>query len=188
MPWQLLQDPSFLRLLVSIDQDFADQVRAAGCSCGGVLHLAIYPRKPRGLERKDRADFCSRLSFCCSVCRKRSTSMSVRFLGRRVYVMLSVVLMSTRAVERMPAAASLSKCLAVPMRTLGRWREWWTAQFPQTSLWQAAGARFMPPPAVEQFPASLLERFVGSPAEALLRFLVFLSPLSVRPIALNGGH
>ena len=117
MPWQLLQDPSFLRLLVSIDQDFAEQVRAAGCPCGGVLHLAVYPRKPRGLERKDRADFCSRLSFCCSVCRKRSTSMSVRFLGRRVYVMLAMVLASTRSVTCMPAAAQLSAWLRVPRQT-----------------------------------------------------------------------
>lgn len=188
MPWHLLQDPSFLQLLVSIDQEFAAQVRASGCPCGGVLHLAVYPRKPRGLASTDRADFLSRLSFCCSVCRKRSTSMSVRFLGRRVYVMLSVVLTSTRAVERMPAAAQLSSWLKVPRQTLARWREWWTAQFPQTALWRAAGSRFMPPPDAQQFPSCLLERFVGSPAEALLRLLVFFSPLSVRPIALNGGH
>lgn len=178
MPWHLLQDPDFLQLLVSIDQEFAAQVRASGCPCGGDLHLAVYPRKPRGLAPADRAGFLSRWSFCCSVCRKRRTSMSVRFLGRRVYVMLSVVLMSTRAVERMPAAAQLSAWLQVPRQTLGRWREWWTAQFPRTLLWQAAGSRFMPPPDAQRFPASLLERFAGQPAEALLHLLRFLSPLT----------
>ena len=34
--------------------------------------------------------------------------MSVRFLGRRVYVMLAMVLASTRSVTCMPAAAQLS--------------------------------------------------------------------------------
>ena len=188
MPWHLLQDPSFLQLLVSIDQDLAAQARACGCSCGGVLHLAVYPRKPHGLAPADRDDFVSRWSFCCSVCRKRSTSRSVRFLGRRGYVMLAVVLASARAVERMPVARELSAWLKVPRQTLGRWREWWTAQFPQTSLWRAAGARFMPPPDALQFPASLLERFVGQPAEALLHLLLFLAPLTTRLVAPVGGR
>ncbi|MGH8531021.1 MAG: hypothetical protein ACRETN_14440 [Nevskiales bacterium] len=115
--------------------------------------------------------------------------MSVRFLGRRVYVMLAVVLMSTRALEGMPAAARLCAWLQVPRRTLRRWRQWWTTQFPQTPLWQAAGARFMPPPDVHLFPASLLVCFVGPAEQALLRLLVFLSPLTVRCVVTpRHGH
>jgi hypothetical protein len=37
----------------------------------------------------------------------------------------------------------------------------------------------MPPVAVAQLPASLLERFAGTPAERLLSLLRSLSPLSV---------
>jgi len=188
VPWHLLQDPSFLQLLVSIDQEFAAEVRACGCPCGGVLHLAVYPRKPRGLASADRADFLWRWSFCCGVCRTRSTPMSVRFLGRRVYVMLAVVLASARSVECMPVAKELSAWLKVPRQTLARWREWWTAKFPQTSLWQAAGARFMPPPDALRFPASLLERFVGQAAEALLHLLLFLAPLTTRLVAPGDGR
>jgi len=114
--------------------------------------------------------------------------MSVRFLGRRVYVMLAVVLASARSVECMPVAKELSAWLKVPRQTLARWREWWTAKFPQTSLWQAAGARFMPPPDALRFPASLLERFVGQAAEALLHLLLFLAPLTTRLVAPGDGR
>ena len=82
-------------------------------------------------------------------------------------------------------AARLSGLLEVPVRTLERWRHWWRDEFPQTPLWQAAGARFMPPVVTEHGPTSLLERFAGDAEGALLRLLVFLSPLTVRPINLR---
>ena len=88
----LLHDPKFLALLLRIDHDLAASTRADGCRCGGVLHRADYPRKPRGCPIEVRDDHCSRLSFCCSVCRRRATSRSVRFLARRVYFALAVVL------------------------------------------------------------------------------------------------
>jgi hypothetical protein len=45
----LLFDASFFSLLLRIDQDLAQQVRAGGCPwCGGMLHRASYRRKPRG--------------------------------------------------------------------------------------------------------------------------------------------
>jgi hypothetical protein len=46
----------------------------------------------------------------------------------------------------------------------------------------------MPPVATEQCPASLLERFVGDAEEALRRLLIFLSPLTVRAVALREGR
>lgn len=45
-----LTDSRFYRFLFELDQDIARQVQADGCSCGGVLHSARYPRKPRGLR------------------------------------------------------------------------------------------------------------------------------------------
>lgn len=90
----LLQDPKFPALLLRIDHELAEQTRSEGCGCGGALHRADYPRKPRGCPREVRPDYSLRLSFCCAQCRKRSTSKSVRFLGRRVYLALAVVLVS----------------------------------------------------------------------------------------------
>ena len=186
----LLQDLKFFQLLFRIDQELAAQARAGGCLfCDGVLHCADYPRKPRACLLEVQEDFATRFSFCCNLCRKRCTAMSVRFLGRRVYLGLAVVLVSARHAGQIPAAARLGEALAVPIRTLERWRKWWLEQFPLTPLWQAQCARFMPPVAVLDLPGEFLERFAGKAGEPLLRLLVFLAPLSVRPlIAVREGR
>ena len=176
----LLYDPKFLALLLRIDHDLAAQTRADGCPCGGALHRADYPRKPRGCPVEVRHDHSSRLSFCCSVCRRRATSMSVRFLARRVYLGLAVVLVSARPAGPTPAAARLGLALGVARRTLARWRVWWREQFPLTPLWRAACARFMPPVPEALLPGELIERFTGPAQGALMRLLVWLSPVTVR--------
>jgi hypothetical protein len=101
---------------------------------------------------------------------------------------LAVVLGSARHAGQNPAAARLSGTLDIPVRTLERWRRWWRDDFPLTPLWQAACARFMPPVATKHCPASLLERFAGDAEEALMRLLVFLSPITVRTVALRDGR
>ena len=176
----LLQDPKFLTLLLRIDCEFAAQCRADGCPCGGALHRADYPRKPRGCPRSMRGAYSSRLSFCCAVCRTRSTSLSVRFLGRRVYLALAVVLVSASRTASTPAGVRLGAELGVAPQTLRRWQAWRTEQFPLTPLWRATCARFMPPANVLGFPGTLLERFTGSPSHSLMRLLVFLSPVTLR--------
>ena len=175
----ILQDIKFFQLLLRIDHELAQQTRAAGCACGAVLHQANYPRKPRGCPTEARTDFESRLSFCCSECRKRSTSASVRFLGRRVYLGLAVILMSAQLTQSTTITTRLSQSLQVPLRTLQRWRQWWGEIFPMTSFWQATCARFMPPVVTHALPASLIERFGPCTAKPLTRLLDFLSPITV---------
>ena len=175
----LLQDPKFLTLLLRIDCEFAAQCRADGCPCGGNLHRADYPRKPRGCPRSMRAEYSSRLSFCCAACRKRATSLSVRFLGRRVYLALAVVLVSGSRTASTPTGARLGAELGVARQTLQRWQAWWTEQFPLTPLWRATCARFMPPVLEAQLPGELITRFAGPAHEALMRLLIWLSPVSV---------
>ena len=114
--------------------------------------------------------------------------MSVRFLGRRVYLGLAVVLLSARRAGPTATAAKLCDSLHISSLTLTRWRNWWTEQFPLTSLWQAGCARFMPPVATDDFPSGLLERFTGAVQESLMRLLVFLSPLTVRPLKVMEGR
>lgn len=47
----------------------------------------------------------------------------------------------------------------------------------------------MPPVATHRLPGELLERFTGAAHEALLRLLLFLTPLTVRsPIAIRKGR
>lgn len=179
----LLQDIKFFQILVRIDEEFAQQSRAAGCACGGALHQANYPRKPRGCPGEVRADFEQRLSFCCSECRKRTTCVSVRFLGRRVYLGLAVVLMSARLTQSTAITTRLSQSLGVSLRTLQRWRQWWQLQFPLTGLWQAMCARFIPPVQTEFLPNSLMQRFGERTAQPMTRLLVFLSPITITPFS-----
>ena len=107
--------------------------------------------------------------------------MSVRFLARRVYFALAVVLVSARPAGPTPAAARLGAALGVDRRTLARWRDWWCERFPQTALWRATCARFMPPVPEAQLPVELIARFTGPAHEALMRLLVWLSPVTVGP-------
>ena len=185
----LLQDPRFFALLLAIDRDQAAQTQAAGCACEGRLHCANYPRKPRGCLPEFRSNFDHRFSFCCGTCRKRTTAVSVRFLGRRVYLALVVVLNSRRHAGSNSAASALAG-LAIPLRTLERWRAWWRDAFKRTPLWQGACGSFMPPLEVERLPDALLERFIGANAtQRMSAMLRFLSPLTVRvaPVA-NAVH
>ncbi len=182
-----LSDPSFYDLLFRLDEDLAAQVREAGCGCGGVLHSARYPRKPRGAHAPLGEAYETRLSLCCARegCRRRSTPPSVRFLGRRVY--LGVVVVLATALCHGPNAWRLTRLrewLRLSVRTLNRWRKWWREVFVRSAFWQAVKGRFVPPLDTRALPASLLERFAGNELPGrLLQLLSFLSPLSV-----NFGH
>jgi hypothetical protein len=105
--------------------------------------------------------------------------MSVRFLGRRLYFGLAVVLGSARHAGQNPAAARLGKELQVPVRTLDRWRHWWRERFMGTVLWQAQGARFLPPVNPASLPGELIARFGDELLSALLHLMHFLTPLSI---------
>lgn len=175
----VLQDPAFFLFLLRIDQELATERRLARCGhCGGSLHVADFPRKPRGCPAAVAQEYSWRFSFTCGRCEQRATSASVRFLGRRVYVAVVLMLASP---PRGFSARQLCDQLSVPMRTLLRWRRWWTEEFLRTSFWQAVRGRFMPPIPGAQLPGSLLDRFaVADPADRLAQALRFLSPLSVR--------
>lgn len=173
----VLRDPAFFRFLLRIDEEFASETRVARCRhCAGALHVADFPRKPRGCPAAVVEDYSWRFSFTCGQCEQRATSASVRFLGRRVYV--AVVLMLASPAEGR-AARQLCNRLGVAMRTLQRWRRWWTEEFLRTPFWQAARSRFMPPLLSAQLPLSLLDRFAAdSPSDRLAQAVRFLSPLS----------
>ena len=176
---EIIGNSRFEALLASIDSDLAARAKSKGCAhCGGTLHSATYPRKPRGLS--DSVDPPSRRSsFCCETCRRRTTPASVRFMGRRVYTATIVVLVSAmdegvtnRRIDE------LRGVLGVHRRTLQRWRRWWRTVFTATPFWSVARADLMPPPDTTALPASLLERFVGSETPMrLAQCLGFLAPL-----------
>lgn len=177
------QHPRLLHFLSAIDEDLAIKSRLQGCGfCGGVLHSARYPRKPRGGPMAAHVEGATtRQSFCCERCRRRTTPASVRFLGRRVYPGFVMVLLA--AMQSGVTASridELRSSLGVARRTLQRWRHWWREMFVQTQLWQVGRAQFMPPIDHAVLPASLLERFVSGNAQTqLVLCLRFLEPWSV---------
>ena len=128
-----LNDSRFYQFLLRIDEETAAEVRAGGCPCGGVLHSARYPRKPRGIREMLDTSYQTRLSFCCAVdgCRRRRTPPSVRFLGRKVYLGVVVILITALEHGLTPRRRQwLIETLDLWPQTVSRWRRWWRERFP----------------------------------------------------------
>jgi hypothetical protein len=183
----VLREYSFFALLLQIDKDLAAEVREAGCSCGGALHSACYPRKPRGGPEGLGPEHAMRLSFCCSVegCRRRVTPPSLRFLGRKVFFgVLVVVLPVLREGPTPQRLCRLAEVFTVSQRTLLRWRRWWREVVVQSRFWQAMRGSWATPVASETLPGALLTAFSGI-AEASQRVLAVLRWLSPLPSGLG---
>ena len=178
----LLSDSTLYRLLFRIDQQLAAEAKARGCWCGGRLHSARYPRKPRGIPADVEDDYEYRFSFCCAEegCRQRTTPPSFRFLGRKVFVSAVVVLVTVLRHGPTPTrTAKLHELVGVSARTIFRWRFWWQDTFTRTPFWKAARGLLQVPIDESSLPLSLLESFpVNHPKSRLHRLLRFISPLS----------
>ncbi len=180
----LLEDARFFELLRQIDLGFAEETRSAGCDCGGVLHSARYLRKPRGGPSGLGREHGIRESFCCSRegCRRRSTPSSVRFLGRKVFfcvvILLVPILRDGLTSQRF---RRLESELPVSRRTVLRWRRWWRELFPTMTLYRQTLAEV---PTLEdvRLPGSLLEAFSSPGLAGVVAALRWLAPLGA------GGH
>jgi hypothetical protein len=177
-----LHDLAFFRFLSRIDAELAAETRQARClDCKGPLHVADFPRKPRGCPAAVREEYSRRLSFTCGWCDARSTPASVRFLGRRVYVAVMLMLVSppTSSVSR-----TVGNLLEVPARTVGRWRTWWERDFQRTRFWQSVRERFVPSLPGGELPHGLLARFQAERSvDRIAQMLRFISPLSTASVS-----
>jgi hypothetical protein len=177
-----LNDSNFYRLLFRIDQSMAIEEQKGGCSCGGVLHSARYPRKPRGIRSVLDASYDYRLSFCCATegCRRRRTPPSVRFLGRKVYLSVIVVLITALhhgLTEK--RRRHLIEVLDIAPQTLSRWRQFWRETFPQSRCWQAERGGFVPPIEVMQLPGALLGRLTAEAlSDRVCQLLLLICPVT----------
>jgi hypothetical protein len=174
---------SFWLFLFSVDEDLAEDTRKQGCPCGGRLHRADYPRKPRGAD--DLPDvYDRRLSFCCARegCRKRVTPPSVRFLGPKVYLGAVVVLVAAMRQGPSPRrVGELSERFGADRRTIARWQVFWREHIPQTPFWKVARARLATAVEKVDLPLSLLKVFLhgDDPCQDWGRLLHFLSPITI---------
>jgi hypothetical protein len=180
----LFRDAKFWAFLLTIDEDLARVAREGRCPfCGGRLHGAKYPRQPRGADKLPE-EYRSRLSFCCDQdgCRKRTTPPSVRFLGRKVYLGVVVVLVAAmRQGATTRRVRELSSRFDVDRRTIVRWRVFWTEHFPQTACWKIKRARFMPVPEDGTLPRSLLDSLVhgDDDQDGWGELMKFFSPITI---------
>jgi hypothetical protein len=179
----LFRNASFWAFLLSVDKDLAETARQQACPCGGRLHSAKYPRKPRGSDIDLPKEYDRRLSFCCGRdgCRKRLTPPSVRFLGRKVYLAAVVVLVAAmRQGPSPPRVRELSQRFGADRRTIARWKVFWEELFPQTQFWKTARG-LLKPGSVEVLPLSLLKAFLmdDDPCKNWRRLLLFLSPITI---------
>lgn len=179
----LLRSSSFFTLLLRLDEDVAAQAREVGCVCGGALHSAHYARKPRGGPEGLGPEHAMRLSLCCSVegCRRRVTPESLRFLGRKVFfgvwVLLLPILREGPTTERLHR---LEVVFAVSRRTLLRWQRWWRESVGPSRFFESTRGRFASPVSAQTLPGSLLEAFaeISQSSERVLAVLRWLGPLT----------
>ena len=169
-------------MLAQIDAELAATARARGCRCGGTLHRASYPRKPRGVPTELLGDdYDRRESFTCAEdgCRTRTTPPVTRFLGRKVYLGAIVVLVT--ALQQGPTpfgARRLKELFGVSRATLVRWGTWWREAFAASRFWQAARGWLASPVANGELPRALLDCFSGDAHDQLVSILRFLSPIT----------
>jgi len=174
----------FWSFLLAVDQDLAEEIRKKACPCGGRLHSANYPRKPRGTLDQLSEQECLRLSFCCDRdgCRKRTTPPSVRFLGPKVYLGAIVILIGAMRQGPSPRRVrELSTRFGADRRTIARWQVFWREHFPQTPFWKLAGARLVPVVEILSLPYSLVDAFLSRYriCRGWTLLLRFLAPITI---------
>ena len=177
---------TFWAFLFTIDQDLAETTRGRGCPCGGRLHRADFPRKPRGGPDTPPDTYKWRFSFTCDRdgCRKRATPSSVRFLGRKIYLGAFILLISAMRHGPTPRRVrELATLFGVDPRTIARWEEFWREHFPQSHFWKVAGARVILLGDVATLPLSLLNAFLircndCDDCDGWGRLLRFLAPIT----------
>lgn len=182
-------DVKFFLTLVEADKAIVEQVQAKGCPCGGRLHRADYMRKPRGLMIDVDPAHCRRFSLCCSRegCRARTCPPSVRFMNRKVYAAILIVLSCVAhcqeriTMEPSRAATNIGQIFDVSRRVLVRWSTYFTTILPALLGFRAEGGRFLPPLDESLLPLTLLERFSGGLHDQLMQTLWFIAHVTSRP-------
>jgi hypothetical protein len=180
---ELLDRASFFASLYALDVEIGREVQARGCGyCGGPLHVGHYQRRPRGLRFELERAWLLRLSYSCGRegCRRRTTPVSVRFFGRKVYAAVAFVLLSAQATGPLTnrLLGEIERGVGTSVETLRRWRGWWRDRFVPGRFWRQMRARFSPPvPEQGSIAASILGRFGAAGDEAAVeRCLRFVAP------------
>jgi hypothetical protein len=188
---KLYSNSTLWRTLFENDQLSAEEVHRQPCprpDCGGKMNWNNYVRKPRGGPEHPEFSkyFGYRMSLCCGRCRKRQTPESVRFLGRKIYIGLTLLVASSRnegcQSETDPPTEKpqmVSPVDSISTRTLGRWVMWWTQSFFKSSFWRGSQGLFATSIDMSAPVSSLISKFVNSSmSETIVTILNFLAPIT----------
>ncbi len=177
----LLTDARFHNSLFDLDRLIAEQVRQEQCRlCHGNLHQSHFPRKPRGVPEDTDPDYSIRFSYCCGTegCRKRFTPPSMRFLSRKVYssvVIILIFLLKPETDESRIEKLNTLLGTTLSAETLRRWRHFWTKDIPQTHTWRRLAFSSTH---AQNLPVSLLALFEQAGEQALIMGLKLILPLT----------
>ena len=179
---ELLFSPRFFEFLLKIDQSTALKASEQECHCGGPLHKADFFRSGHGLPPGCDDKCRRRFSLCCGRdgCRQRLTPESLRFLRRRVFVGLALVLLPLLCEgAKVGRVRQLRKKMNVSRQTVDQWRLWWATDFPASRFWKEWSGRH--PGVVANLPQSLLSAFEATSvrSKTLTSLLRFLSSLGI---------
>jgi hypothetical protein len=151
----------FFAHLEQCDRQIADQVAAkARCAeCGGKLHRADFPRRPRGCLGL-LAGPVRRVSFCCAErqCRRRLTPPSFRFADRKwfaLFVVLLAAALGPRGPEHVTGQVDVAGA-SPSLRSVRRWQRFFRLEFAISPAWQWLRGRLSRPPPDAGLPLGLL--------------------------------
>lgn len=177
----LLTDARFHNSLFYLDRLICEQVRQESCPlCHGNLNQSHFPRQPRGVPEGTHPDYHIRFSLCCATegCRKRFTPPSMRFLSRKVYssvvILLSFLLKPETDESRIEQINTLLGT-TLSVETLRRWRRFWTKGVPQTHTWKRLALSQM---LCQSLPVSLLALFQSTRRQQVMAGLKLILPLT----------
>lgn len=122
-------EPIFHQRLRYLDYELVLEIKKSKCcpKCKGQLDTRNFPRKVRGVP--DGEAYATRYSLCCrrEGCRAGLTPPSLRFLGRKGYAAIIIIL-------ALDFHKSLGLNDLIARRTLARWRDFWRNELSEESI------------------------------------------------------
>ena len=177
----LLLNTIFYNSLFALDLQIAHQYQQSHCPfCGGKLHRAHYWRSPLGVPIDVCENYSLRFSYCCASegCRKRLTTPSMRFLSRKQYssvIILVIFMLKSKTDESKVEEINLLINASLSVETVRRWRRYWVNKVTQSHTFTIAA--FTHKTALSM-PSSLLAQFKKNAEQSLALALKWLLPLT----------